>query len=121
MKLLKRWLVVMLGLFVVAKIVPGIEVAGNGWIVYGVMAAILSLLNASLLPIFKALSCGMIVLTLGLFSLVLNGGVLLLSSWIAQNWFHVHYSIQNWWSAILASIVISIISAVFSGIDEKED
>ena len=91
MKFLTRWLVIMAALFIAAMIVPGIHVNGN-WVAYAIMAAILALVNATLLPILKALSCGLIVLTLGLFSLVLNALMFLLSSWIAQTWFNVTLS-----------------------------
>ena len=65
MKLIIRWLVIMGALFVAQWLVPGIQVAGDGWVPYAIMAAILALLNAVLLPILKALSCGLIVLPWG--------------------------------------------------------
>lgn len=117
MKLFLRWLVVMAALFVAALIVPGIHVNGN-WVAYAIMAAILSLLNATLLPILKALSCGMIVLTLGLFSLVLNALVFMLSSWIAQNLFNVDFVVDGFWPALLGSMIVSIATMLFVGNDK---
>ena len=114
MKVVTRWLVIMLALFLAAWIVPGIEVSGNGWIAYAVMAAILALLNATLLPVLKFFSCGLIILTLGLFSLVLNAGVFLLSSNIAQNVFHVGFSVNGFWPALFGSIIVSIVTILFS-------
>jgi len=104
----------MLALFLAVWIVPGIEVSGNGWIAYAVMAAILALLNATLLPVLKFFSCGLIILTLGLFSLVLNAGVFLLSSNIAQNVFHVGFSVNGFWPALFGSIIVSIVTILFS-------
>ena len=51
MNKLKRWLVIILAVFVAALIVPGIHVNGDGWVSYAVMAAVLALLNAFLLPL----------------------------------------------------------------------
>jgi uncharacterized membrane protein YvlD (DUF360 family) len=50
------------GSFVAAWLIPGIRVNGNGWAAYAIMAAVLALLNAILLPILKTLSCGLIIL-----------------------------------------------------------
>ena len=121
MKFVTRWLVIMLALFLAAWLVPGIEVTGNGWIAYAVMAAILALLNATLLPLLKFLSCGLIVLTLGLFSLVLNAAVFLLSSNIAQNIFNVGFKVNGFWPALLGSLIVSIITILFSREKRKED
>ena len=120
MKLITRWLVIMLALFLAAWVVPGIEVSGNGWIAYAVMAAILALLNATLLPLLKFLSCGLIILTLGLFSLVLNAAVFLLSSNIAQNVFHVGFEVKGFWPALLGSLIVSVITILFSREKRKE-
>ena len=106
MNLIKRWLVIMLALFVAAWIVPGIHVSGNGWTAYAIIAAVLALLNAILLPILKTLSCGMIVLTLGLFSLVLNAAMFLLSSNISQNFFSAGYLVDGFCPAFFGSLIV---------------
>jgi putative membrane protein len=79
------------------------------------MAAVLALLNAILLPILKGLSCGMIVLTLGLFSLVLNAAVFMLASNLSKNLFNIGFTVDGFWSALLASIIVSIATALFTG------
>ena len=118
MKLFTRWLVIMAALFVAALIVPGIHVNGN-WVAYAIMAAILALLNAVLLPILKALSCGLIVLTLGLFSLVLNALMFMLSSSLAQSLFNVNFVVDGFWPALLGSIIVSIATMLFVGSDKN--
>ena len=57
MKLLVRWIIAALALFVAAWIVPGIRVEGVAWVVYAVMAIILGLINAVVRPILKLLTC----------------------------------------------------------------
>ncbi|HOZ38901.1 MAG TPA: phage holin family protein [Anaerolineaceae bacterium] len=120
MNLLKRWLVFMLALFVAAWLIPGIHVESNAWVVYAIMAAILALLNAILLPILKTLSCGLIILTLGLFSLVLNAVMFMLSSYLAQTWFNVGYIVDDFWSALLGSLIVSVVSMLFSSDKKKK-
>ncbi len=114
MSLFKRWLVILAAVFLAAWIVPGIHVSGQGWTTYAIMAAVLALLNATLLPILKTLSCGFIVLTLGLFSLVLNAGMFMLSSNIAQSWFGAGYHVDGFLPALLGSIIVSIATMFFA-------
>src|SRR5579864_9160501 len=80
MKLLIRWIITGFSLFVAAWIVPGIRVTGDGWTVFAVMAVILGLVNAIVRPVLKLLSCPLIIVTLGLFVLVINGITLWLAS-----------------------------------------
>ena len=120
MNLFKRWLVFMLALFVAAWLIPGIHVESDAWVVYAITAAILALLNTILLPILKTLSCGLIILTLGLFSLVLNAAMFMLSSYLAQTWFNVGYVVDNFWSALLGSLIVSVVSMLFSSEKKKK-
>ena len=119
MSLFKRWLVFMLALFVAAWLVPGIHVESDAWVVYAVTAAILALLNAILLPVLKTLSCGLIILTLGLFSLVLNAAMFMLASQLAQSMFNVGYVVDDFWAALLGSLIVSVVSMLFSSDDKK--
>ncbi|MGV8050469.1 MAG: phage holin family protein [Anaerolineaceae bacterium] len=114
MKFFIRFLIIMGALFLAAWLVPGIVVTDDGWGAYAVMAIVLALLNATLLPALKALSCGMIVLSLGLFSLVLNAAVFMLSSSISVNWFNAGFYVNNFWSALLGSLIVSTATLIFS-------
>lgn len=115
MRLLIRWIVTAIAVAASVALVPGIEVSGtNAWVAVIVMAAILGLVNAFLRPILKFLSCGLIVATLGLFTLVINAGTLYLSSWIAQNWFSIGFVVNGFWAAFWGALVISVVSFVLS-------
>lgn len=115
MRLLIRWIVTSIAVAASAALVPGIEVSGtNAWVAVIVMAAILGLVNAFLRPILKLLSCGLIVATLGLFTLVINAGTLYLSSWITQNWFEIGFIVNGFWAAFWGALVISVVSFVLS-------
>ena len=115
MKLLIRWIITMIALFVSALVIPGIRVDDtNAWIAFGVMAAILALVNAIIKPILSFLSCGCIVATLGLFTLVINAFTLWLASWIAQTWLGIGFYVETIWAALLGGIVVSLVSIVLS-------
>lgn len=123
MRLLIRWAIVSLALFVAARLVPGIHVERDGWAIYAVMAVILGLVNAIVRPALKFLSCPLIILTLGLFVLVINAFSLWLASYTATNWFNVGFYIDGFWPAFWGALIVSIVSAVLSAIvkDEGED
>jgi len=124
-KLVIRWLINFLALFAAAWLVPGITVdGGGGWTVFAIMAIILGLVNAILRPLLKLLTCPLIILTLGLFTLVINGFTLWLSSRIAVNWFHVGFYVDGFWAAFWGGLVVSIVSLILSAVlmdgDEKK-
>lgn len=115
MKLLIRWLITSIAVAAAVWLVPGIRIEGTaGWWAVVVMALALGLVNAILRPILAFLSCGFIVLTLGLFIFVVNGLTFMAGSWIAVNWFNVGFYVDGLWPAILGSIVVSIVSFLLS-------
>jgi putative membrane protein len=120
MKLLIRWVIASLALFAAAWLVPGITVEGSGWVVYAVMAVILGLVNAIVRPLLKILTCPLIILTLGLFTLVINGVTLWLASAIAQSWFGVGFKVDGFWPAFLGALIVSIVTVVLSALVREE-
>jgi len=122
MKLIIRWLVTSLALFLAAYLVPGIRVESpQAWGVFAAMAIILGLVNAIIRPFLKLLSCPLIILTLGLFTIIINAASFMIASSIAVNWFHVGFYVDDFWAALLGSLIVSAVS-VLSNIfifDEK--
>jgi putative membrane protein len=116
MNLLVRWLITSFSLFVAAWLVPGIHVASEGWPIFAVMAVILGLVNAIIRPILKVLSCPLVILTLGVFLLVINGITLWLASSIAVRWFHVGFYVDGFWAAFLGALIVSLVSVVLTAL-----
>ena len=115
MKLIIRWLFTSLALFVAAYLIPGITVDGTeAWKAYAIMALILGLVNAVIRPLLKVLSCPLIILTLGLFTIIINAISFMLASNIAQNWFNVGFYVGNFWDAVLGSLVVSVVSIILN-------
>ncbi len=124
MKLLIRWAISALSLLAAAWFVPGIHVDdGRGWTVYAAMAVILSLVNALIRPLLKLMTCPLILLTLGLFTLVVNAITLLISSALANNVFGFGFYIEGFWPAFWGAIIVSIVSIVLNTFvrDDDED
>lgn len=115
MKLIIRILVTMAALFVAAYLIPGITIQGSsGWIALLIMAVVMAVVNALVRPLLTLLSCGFIVLTMGLFLLVINALTFLLSANIAQNWFGAGFIVDGFWPALWGSIVVSIVSFILN-------
>ena len=111
MRLFVRFLITAAAVAVAAWLVPGISITGNGYVAVGVMAVVLGLVNAFIRPVLKFLSCGLIVLTLGLFTLVVNGAAFWLAGYFASG---VGFRVTGLWPAIWGSIVVSIVSFLLS-------
>ena len=122
MKFLKRVLVIAIALFIAGLVMSnmsGFEITKNGWVQYAVMAVILAILNAVLLPILKILSCGAIILTLGFFSLILNALVFWLASVISTNLLGGGITITKFWPAFVGSLIVSLATSIFVRDDNK--
>jgi putative membrane protein len=110
MRLLIRWFISALALFAAAYFVPGIRVEGaNAWTVYAIMAVILGLVNALVRPVLKLLSCPFIILTLGLFLLLINGVSFLIAAKIAEA-LKVGFYVDGFTSAFLGALVVSVVT-----------
>jgi putative membrane protein len=120
MKLLLRWVITSLSLFAAAAVVPGIHVETDGWTVFAAMAVILGLVNAVIRPLLKILSCPLILLTFGLFILVINAFTLMLASSIAVGWFHVGFRVDGFMPALLGSLIVSIVSMILTAVVREE-
>jgi putative membrane protein len=113
MKLIIRWLITVVALVIAAFVVPGISVdGGSAWIAYAVMAVVLGLVNAIVRPVLKILTCPLRILTLGLFTLVINGVTLWLAGWIASDVLGVGFHVNGFIAAFLGAIIVSLVSMV---------
>ena len=120
-KLALRWAINAVAVYAAVSLIEGITSEGE-WTVYFAVALILGLANALIEPIIKLLTCPLILLTVGLFTLVINGFMLWLTSLIGER-FGVPFYIESFWAAFLGALVISVVSTVLSvlfGVNRKE-
>jgi len=111
--LILRWAINAVALYAAIAIVPGLQTANPNWQAYIWLALIFGLINALVRPLLKLLTCPLILLTLGLFTLIINTGMLYLTSRVGQI-FGIGLSIDNFWAAFLGALVISLISLVLT-------
>jgi len=118
-KLLLRWLINATAIYVAAEIVPGIH-GVSPWDYFGA-ALVLGLLNALIAPILKLLTCPLILLTLGAFTLVINAAMLLLAHWLSPL-LGARLTVDSFGAAVLASLIISVVSfalSVLTGVNRE--
>ncbi|MCK2212643.1 phage holin family protein [Actinomadura sp. ATCC 31491] len=121
MRFIIRTVAAAVALWVAIQFVPGIDVnastnSAKYWGVLLLVALIFGIVNAIVKPIVKALGCAIIVLTLGLFLLVINAAMLLLTSWISGQLdipFHVdNFYPAAFWGAIIVSVVSWVLGLI---------
>jgi len=105
--MLIRWLLSALALILTSKIVPGITV--DSFTALLIAAIVLGLVNAIVKPILVFFTLPLTFLTLGLFLLVVNAITFGLAAWLVPG-----FSVNGFFPAMLGSIVMSILSFLFS-------
>ncbi len=111
MRLLLRILINAAALWVAASFVTGIHAGGAGSIL--AVAVVFGVVNAFVRPLLKLLSCPIIFLTLGLFTLVLNALMLMLTAWVGRQ-LGIDFSVDGFWAAFLGALIVSVVSTVLS-------
>ncbi len=111
-KLILRWAINAVALWVAITFVPGIHATG-GWLGLLGLALIFGFVNALFRPLLKFLTCPLIILTLGLFTLLINTLLFWLSGLIGQ-YFGVGFTVDGFWPAFLGGLVVSVVSMVLT-------
>jgi putative membrane protein len=95
--------------------VPSISLAGDRKVLtLVVVALVLGLINAFVRPILTLLSCGLIVLTLGLFLLVINALLLWFAGYISEHWLGLGFHVSSFGAAFLGALIVSVVSFIAS-------
>ncbi|MEU8839632.1 phage holin family protein [Streptomyces roseus] len=84
------------------------------------VALVFGLVNLIVKPVVKFFSLPLFILTLGLFTLVVNALMLLLTSWLAKQ-LDLSFHVDNFWTALLGGLIISVVSwAVNMALPDKD-
>lgn len=130
-RFLVRVVINALALAIVCALLPGVAIqgpasgtlSGNSGVDtalgYAFIAGIFGLVNAVIKPIIKILALPVTILTLGLFTIIINAAMLWLTSWLSS-FTPVHFSIDRFFfTAIWAALIISVISLLTSGLTKS--
>jgi putative membrane protein len=97
---------------VATRIVPGVTYEGD-WLPFLAVSLVFAVINATLRPLLKLLTCPLILVTLGLFALVVNGLMLWLTGYISES-LGLGFHVTGFWAAFFGGLVVSIISTLVS-------
>lgn len=116
MRLLVRWAINAIAIWAAIQLVPGIEHTGSAASLI-LIALVFGLVNALVRPFLTLLTCPLIILTLGLFVLVINALMLGMTAWLVPS-----LTVTGFWPAFLGSIIISVVSSFISMLikDDRE-
>lgn len=119
-KFILRWAINAVALYLAVWLLPGLDLASAPISILW-LALIFGLVNALVRPLISILTCPLIALTLGLFTLVINTFMFWLTSIIGQM-FGISLIITEpvWWNAFLGGLIVSIVSVVLTLILKDE-
>jgi len=113
-----------LALAVAAWLLDGIGFGGANWQdklkPLLIVALILGLVSVFVKPVLKLLSLPVIILTIGLFLLVVNAIMLLLTEWIAHQ-AGVHFYVNGFWTAVLGALIITLVTGFVDNVVDSDE
>ena len=119
-KFILRLAINAIALYLAVLILPGIDLRGS-YVSIIWLALIFGLVNALFGPLLKFLTCGLIAITLGLFTLVINAFLFYLTAVIGQA-FDIGLLIADpvWWNSFLGALVVTVVSVLMTTILKDE-
>jgi putative membrane protein len=112
MHFLLRLLINAAALWVATQFVPGLSYQGS-WTSLFLVALVFGVLNASVRPLLKLLTLPLLILTLGLFTFVINAFMLMITGWISDR-LHLGFHVAGFWPAFWGGLIITIVSLMMS-------
>ena len=112
MQFVLRLLTTAAALYVATQIVTGVTYAG-GWLPFFGVALVLAAVNAFVRPIAKILTFPIVIVTFGLFLLVINGLMLWLTSALSET-LALGFHVRGFWAAFWGALVVSIVNGLLS-------
>lgn len=111
MMLIVHWIVSALAILIAAYLIPGVHVTLVSALV---LAVVLGIINIFFKPVINLITLPINILTLGLFSLVVNALLILLASMVVPD-----FTVDGFWPAFFFAIVLALVSAVFGAMNKK--
>jgi putative membrane protein len=117
MNFIARCLICAVAIAAAVWLIPGIEILSPyRYLAIGVLALFLALINISIKPIVQVIALPFTVFTFGILYLVINAALLYLAGWLANLFFSIDFVIDGFFPAILASIIISIVTMILNAL-----
>jgi len=111
MMFIVHWIVSALAILIAAYLIPGVHVTLVSALV---LAVVLGIINIFFKPVISLITLPINILTLGLFSLVVNALLILLAAMVVPD-----FTVDGFWPAFFFAIVLALVSAVFGAMNKK--
>ncbi|MDR0350390.1 MAG: phage holin family protein [Coriobacteriales bacterium] len=122
MNFIARWVICAVAVAVAVWLIPGIDIHTQYRLVaIGAFALFLALINVSIKPIVQIIALPFTVLTFGVLYLIINTALLYLASWLTNVLFGIDFVIEGFLSALLASIIISVVTIILNALTGVKD
>src|SRR4029079_19465438 len=109
---LLHWILNAAALWIAAAVVPGLNFTGGPGRLL-LVAAVFGIINSTLRPLLTILTCPLIVVTLGLFTLVINALMVLATGRLSESW-NLGFTVSGFWAAFFGGLVVGLVSTVLS-------
>ncbi|HSJ74794.1 MAG TPA: phage holin family protein [Gemmatimonadales bacterium] len=107
-----HWILNAAALWIAAAVVPGLDFTGGPGRLL-LVAAVFGVINSTLRPLLTILTCPLIVVTLGLFTLVINALMILATGRLSESW-NLGFTVSGFWAAFFGGLVVGLVSVVLS-------
>jgi putative membrane protein len=107
-RLLLHWVSNAIALWVACHLIPGLRFTGTV-VDLLLVAVVFGAVNSVLRPVLTVLTCPLIVVTLGLFTLVINAVMLLVTGWLSTRW-NLGFTVAGFWPAFWGGLVVGLVS-----------
>jgi putative membrane protein len=117
-----KWAINTIAIMLAIKYVPGIVYAGEWWGIL-IVGMIFGLVNTIIRPLIKLFTFPLLILSLGLFTFVINAMMLSLTSWLSESLhlgFHVEGFKPAFWGALVISMVSLLLGCLMPPAEEKD-
>ena len=111
-RILVRWLINTIAIILAVRFVPGIVYNGSWWGIL-IVGMIFGIVNTFIRPIVRLFTFPLLILSLGLFTFIINAMMLSITSWFSYK-FGLGFHVESFSPALWGSLVISIVSIILS-------
>ncbi len=105
-----------LAVLITSYVLPGVQIANNSFLTALIVAAVLSFLNNVIKPIMIVLTIPVTIFSLGLFLLVINAIIILITAKLVEG-----FKVDGFWWALLYSLILSIVTSVLQSIQKNDE
>ncbi|MEI6489027.1 MAG: phage holin family protein [Bacteroidota bacterium] len=105
-----------LAVLITSYVLPGVHIANNSFLTALIVAAVLSFLNNVIKPIMIVLTIPVTIISLGLFLLVINAIIILITAKLVEG-----FKVDGFWWALLFSLILSLVTSVLQNIQKNDE